>query len=470
MSSPNLASTNRFLPLLLGACGVVALGIFWLTANSDSSLKLRVPGTDQAPGSDLGTNANAVAAGRLSREAGQPANLPGTWPQFRGPERNGISPETVPLARSWQSGPPKELWGVDLGEGYAGAAVQAGRVYVMDYDQTNRQDALRCFSLEDGRELWRFAYANPVKRNHGMSRTTPAVTEKLVVAIGPKCHVACLDPVTGDLRWGLDLVRQYGATVPPWYAGQCPLIDQGKVVLAPGGKEVLLLAVEGETGKPVWTTPNPRGWKMTHSSIMPMEIGGERMYVYCANNGVVGVSAENGSLLWETTDWKISIATVPSPLVLDGGRIFFSGGYNAGSLMLQVSKEGNRYATRTLFRLEPEVFGATQHTPILYENHIYGVRPDGKFVCLTTDGRTVWSGDASGQLGLGPFLLADGVIFAMNDSGMLCLLEATSEKCNLLGKAQVLHGRESWAPLALAGGRLLARDLTRMVCLDVGRR
>lgn len=449
---------------------MVALGIFWLSGRSDGALKLRVPGTDQAPGSELGTNGNAVVAGRLQRKEGQSANLPGTWPQFRGPERNGISPETVPLGRSWPSAAPKELWGVDLGEGYAGAAVQGGRVYVMDYDQTNRQDALRCFSLEDGREIWRFAYANPVKRNHGMSRTTPAVTEKIAVAIGPKCHVVCLDSVTGDLRWGLDLVRQYGATVPPWYAGQCPLLDRGNLILAPGGKAALLLAVEAESGKPVWTTPNPRGWKMTHSSIMPMEIGGERMYVYCANNGVVGVSAENGALLWETTDWKISIATVPSPLVLDGGRIFFSGGYNAGSLMLQVSKAGDRYTTRTLFKLEPEVFGATQHTPILYDNHIYGVRPDGKFVCLTTDGRTVWSGDAAGQLGLGPFLLADGVIFAMNDSGMLCLLEATADKCNLLGKAQVLHGRESWAPLALAGGRLLARDLTRMVCLDVGKK
>jgi outer membrane protein assembly factor BamB len=357
-----------------------------------------------------------------------------------------------------------------MGEGYAGAVVRNGRVYVMDYDQAKRQDALRCLSLEDGQEIWRYLYPVAVKRNHGMSRTAPAVNENLVVGIGPKCHVVCLDPASGELRWGLDLVRQYGATIPPWYAGQCPLIESNSVILAPGGKEALLLAVDGVTGKSMWQSPNPHAWKMTHSSVMAMEVGNERTYVYCANNGVVGVSAKTGAILWETTDWKISIATVPSPLILDDGRIFLSGGYNAGSLMLQIRKDGERFTARPLFKLDATAFGATQHTPVCYQNHIYGVRADGKFVCLNLDGKVVWTSESAPQFGLGPFLLADGVIYAMNDSGLLRLLEATPQKFNLLAQAQVLQGRESWGPLALAGGRLIARDLTRMVCLDVSKR
>lgn len=209
---------------------------------------------------------------------------------------------------------------------------------------------------------------------------------------------------------------------------------------------------------------------MTHSSIVPMEFAGQRMYVYCANNGVVGVSADTGAALWETTDWKISLATVASPLVLEGGRIFLSGGYGAGSLMLQLKKDGNRFLTQTVFRLEASVFGATEHTPILFQDHIYGVRPDGRFVCLDLEGKTAWASGSKQQFGLGSFILADGLIFAMNDSGLLRLIEATPEKYALLAQAQVLKGHESWGPLALAGGRLLARDLTRMVCLDVGRR
>ena len=468
MRRPALAKPT-LVPVLLGLTALVVLVVWWL-GGPGKPLSPRIPGTDKAPGGEPGAGTNAVLMGRLVRSDGQPGTTNGSWPQFRGPNRDAIDPSPASILRQWPASGPLELWSVDLGEGYAGAVVKTGRVYVMDYDQSKRQDALRCLSLEDGREIWRYAYPDPVKRNHGMSRTTPAVSDELLVGFGPKCHVVCLDPLTGQLRWGLDLVRQYGSTVPPWYAGQCPLIDEDKVILAPCGKDVLLMGIDGQTGKVRWTTPNPRGWKMTHSSIMPMNFGGERMYVYCANSGVVGVSARDGSMLWETTEWKISIATVPSPLVLDNGRIFLSGGYDAGSLMLQISKEGERYAVKTLFKLVPQVFGATQHTPLVYENHIYGVRPDGKFVCLDLDGKAAWTSDSGQQFGLGSFILADGLIFAMNDSGLLRLIEASPRKYNLLTQAQVLHGRESWAPLALAGGRLIARDLTKMVCLEVGKK
>jgi outer membrane protein assembly factor BamB len=463
------AKPGLLIPGLLAMAALAVLAL-WFGCGPGKPLALRVPGTDQGPGAELGPHANPVLAGKLIRSDGQPSSLPGAWPQWRGPNRDGSSTETAPLKRALQASEPRELWAIDVGEGYAGAAVLNGLVYVMDYDRDKRQDALRCLSLADGREIWRYAYPNSVKRNHGMSRSVPAVTDKLVVAMGPKCHVVCLNPATGELRWGLDLVRQYGVTVPPWYAGQCPLIERGAVIFAPGGKDALLLAVDGDTGKELWRSPNPHGWKMTHASVMPMEYGGQRMYVYCANNGVVGVSAKDGLILWETTAWKISIATVPSPLVLEGGRIFFTGGYNAGSLMIQLQETNGHFAAKPVFKLEPETFGATQHTPIFHDGHIYGVRADGKFVCLGLDGKVVWTSDSGQQFGLGSFILADGVFFAMNDSGLLRLIEATPEKYVLSGQAQVLKGRESWGPLALAGGRLIARDLTRMVCLDVAKR
>jgi outer membrane protein assembly factor BamB len=200
---------------------------------------------------------------------------------------------------------------------------------------------------------------------------------------------------------------------------------------------------------------------------MPMEVQGERIYVYCANNGVVGVSAKDGKLLWETAAWKISIATVPSPLALPEGKILLSGGYNAGSLMLQVTNIQGRWEARTLFKLDAEAFGATQHTPIFYQNHIYGVRPDGRLVCLDLDGKNLWSSPSSDQFGLGPFIIADGLILAMNDAGLLRLIEASPQQYHRLSEAHVLKGHESWGPLSLADGRLYARDLTRLVCLDI---
>jgi outer membrane protein assembly factor BamB len=452
---------------IAGGVALAAAGLmFWLTRGPDSLL-LRVPGTDRGPDGAAGGGGNPVLAGKATRGPGQPSSLPGLWPQFRGPKRDGISEESVRLLRAWPASGPRQLWSVELGEGYAGPAVRDGRVYLMDYDREKKQDALRCLSLADGQEIWRYAYPVPVKRNHGMSRTVPAVTDKIVVAMGPKCHVVCLDRLSGELRWGLDLVRDFGATVPPWYAGQCPLVDGDSVILAPGGNQALLMAVDSLTGSNRWVTPNPRGWRMTHTSIMATEVAGERMYVYCGHNGVAGVSTRTGEILWETTAWKISIATVPSPVILDGGRIFLSGGYNAGSLMLRVKKDGDRFVAETLFKLEPEVFGATQQTPILYQDHLYGVRPDGKFTCLDLQGKPVWVSDSGQQFGLGPFILADGVFLAVNDSGLLRMIEASPAGYKLLAQAKVLSGRESWGPLAIAGGRLLARDLTQMVCLDL---
>ncbi len=210
---------------------------------------------------------------------------------------------------------------------------------------------------------------------------------------------------------------------------------------------------------------------MTHSSVMPMEFAGRKMYVYCASGGVVGVSREDGALLWETNEWKISIATIPSPIVCGEGRIFLTGGYNAGSMMLQLREEpGGRLVARPLFRLPPKVFDCEQQTPILREGHLYSVRTDGQLACMGLGGELRWASGSAERYGLGPFMSAGGMLFVMNDKGVLSLVDANPEGQSLLARARVLDGHESWGPMALAGGRLLARDLTRMVCLDVRRK
>ena len=479
----NWKTPGVWLPVAAAVLGFATLAVWW-TSNSEGGLKLRIPGTDAAPGSE-GSAPNPVLAGKLIPGGGNPVELPGAWPQFRGPNRDGLAAEPAKLSRDWKTAPPRELWGLDVGEGYAGVAVREGRVYLLDYDRDAKQSALRCLSLADGKELWRYSYPLTIKRNHGMTRTVPVVTDKLVIALDSKCNVFCLDAASGELKWSVSLVREFGATVPEWYAGQCPLVDGDKLILAPGGKTALLLALDLATGKPLWQTPNPREWKMTHSSIVPMDFAGRRLYVYCASKGVVGVDAKDGALLWETADWKIAIATVPSPSPLPDGRIFLTGGYGAGSVMLKLEtnfpltrpsatlspSDGERgapsFSVRTLLKLPPEIFGATQHTPILKDGHLYGARADGRFVCLDLDGKVVWASSPSETFGLGSFLIANDLVLAVNDSGKLRVFEATPARFNLLGEAQPLTNRESWAPMALAGNRLLLRDLTRLVCLDV---
>ena len=461
--------SGAIIPVVLVVIGIISLGL-WLRIRSGADLMERVPGTDNVIGEEPTLQGEGdVFSGKLTTGDGVPADLPGAWPRFRGANFDAISSEKVALMTKWDEGDPKVLWGLDVGEGYAGAAILNGRVYVLDYDAENQADALRCLSLADGKEIWRYSYPMKIKRNHGMSRTVPAVTDKYAVSIGPMCQVLCVDAVSGEFLWAIDLVKEYQTVVPEWYAGQCPIIDGDLAIIAPGS-DAMMIAVDCATGEVVWKTPNPNDWKMTHSSITPMEFAGRKMYVACLSGGVAGISAEDGTVLWETTDWKISIANVPTPVIIGDGRIFLSGGYNSGSMMLRLKEEDGNLIPETLFRLEAKVFGSDQQTPVFYKGHIYGVRPDKQLVCMDLDGNIVWSSGPMNRFGLGPYMIAGGMVYVMDDSGLLTLAKATPSGYNQLAQAQVLQGHDAWGPMAMAGGRLILRDLTRMVCLDVARR
>ena len=455
-----------FGPILMGICATAGIISLWLWLGGDLTVPLeeRVPGMDKT-GEILSTTGSRTGpAGVLIQAGGVPAELTGAWPCFRGEHLDNISTETfAPIPKG---GRFPVFWSIDVGEGFAGAAIREGRVYLLDYDREKKADALRCLSLADSEEIWRYTYPVNVKRNHGMSRTVPFVTDEVVVALGPKCHVTCLDARSGEKKWSLDLVHAYGAEIPPWYAGQNPLIDQNRVILAPGGS-ALMAAFDCQTGETIWETPNPHEWQMTHSSITPMEFNGKRFYVYCASGGVVGVAAEDGRLLWETDEWKIRIANVPSPVILEDGRIFLCGGYEAGSMMLNLEEKEGRIVPNILYRMEAERFGSATQTPLYYKGYFYGVRPDEQLVCFDPEGNEKWASTGAYKFGLGAYMIAGSMIYVLNDMGLLSRVEATPEAFRLVDQTQVLEGSDSWGPIALASGRMILRDLTKMVCLEV---
>ena len=427
---------------------------------------MRLPIAENVPD----TSKEAVSfVGELTTSDGVPSALPGSWPGFRGANLDAIVNEDLPgkLNLGWDADKPKILWEVELGEGYAGAVVDGGRVYVLDYDQEKEGNAIRCLSLDDGKEIWCYFYKEKIKRNHGMSRTIPVVAGDCVITIGPKCYVVCLDKATGELRWKRDLVHEDGAEVPAWYAGQCPLVDGDRLILGVGGKDALVMALDYKTGEVIWKTPNPKGWKMTHSSLVPMDLGNERSYVYCTGGGVVGVSATDGRLLWQYPDWRINIANVPTPLIIDKERIFLCGGYNSGAMMLSVKHAEDKYVPESLFRLDPKVFGSDQQTPIYYKGFIYGVRPDEQLVCMDLDGNIKWTSTSANKFGLGPYTIINSLIYVMDDEGNLTVVKATSDAYEPVTSAKVLEGHESWGPMVFVSGRLIVRDLTRMRCLDI---
>lgn len=458
----------KFCSLILVSLLSIFLLSFWLLSSKTPEIYLREPIPENYPKivddqSDPDANQGTLICG-----SGLPSMEPGSWPQFRGANRDAVT-EGFSIASSWSESGPKILWEIPVGEGHAGAAVHEGRVFLIDYDKALQEDVIRCLSLKDAEEIWRYTYFVKVKRNHGMSRTVPAVDDEFIVTLGPKCHVHCLKAVSGELVWKKSLVTEYGTKIPEWYAGQCPLIEKDRVILAPGGT-CLMTAIELSTGKTIWETPNEDGWHMTHSSILPIEFMGERQYVWCSSGGAVGVSAKTGKILWKLPKWKIKIANIPSPIDLGNGKIFFSGGYNAGAVMCRLTQSDETIIPEIIFQIDAKTFGTDQQTPIFYKGYIYGVIPGGKLACLSQEGERLWVEEAY-NFGLGPYSIIDNKLLVLDDDqskpGELCLFEMDGKGVKKIASSKVLEGHDAWAPMAFVNGKVILRDLTTMICLDL---
>jgi outer membrane protein assembly factor BamB len=450
--------------------------VWWLSSGIYPPVEIDIPGKDNKPAS-LSAEAATVTIGQyFQKSAGTPSSLESSWPRFRGADYDNISKEDIPLNYSWDTKKPGMLWSVSLGEGHAAPAVMNGRVYILDYDESLRSDVLRCLSLDDGREIWRRWYTVIIKRNHGMSRTVPAVSGKYVVTIGPLCHVMCVDALNGDFKWGIDLEKEYGTEIPLWYTGQCPLIENNQAVIAPCGKE-LMIGVDCETGEMLWSTPNSFGLKMSHSSIIPMTYYRKKIYVYSGIGGIVGVSADEhskGQVLFFTEAWNNSVIA-PSPIPFDDGRIFVTAGYGAGSMLLQLSPSGDGFQIDPVYAHSPKQgLAAEQQTPLLYGGMIFSILPKdagqlrNQFICYNPDTQEiVWASGKDNRFGLGPYIIADNKIFILNDDGVLTVLNASLTAFEPLARTQIMEGVDAWGPLAIAGGRMLLRDSTRLFCIDL---
>lgn len=401
----------------------------------------------------------------------------GKWTRFRGSDFDNINKDNIKLINKFPAAGPKILWKHNLGEGHAAPAIYNGKVYILDYLESEKADALRCFSLISGEELWQRKYFVHVKRNHGMSRTVPAVNEKYVISMGPKGHVMCSDPNNGDFLWGIDLVKDFKTEIPFWYTGQCPLLDNDIAIIAPGGKS-LLIAVDCKTGNILWETPNPNNWQMSHSSVMPMILDGKKMYVYAAIGGICGISAsgnDKGKVLWELKDFNPNVVA-PSPLIFDDGKIFMTAGYGAGSILFKVEKNNEDYSVNILQQFKPKNgIASEQQTALFYKDHIFIILPKdagslrNQFVCCKPNDcqDILWTSGKSQRFGLGPYIIADGKFFILNDDGTLTIAKASTKEFIPLDKKRILNGHDAWGPIAIADGKLIMRDSKQMVCIDI---
>ncbi len=469
----------KFLPVTTFVLGLLAVG-WWISYSPLPVMELSLPGADGYihPAGQPDEN---IIIGEYFQELYTMDPARGeNWPGFRGQHHDNIYRNRMPLVSNFSQGGNEILWSVSLGEGHAGPAIWEGLVYLLDYDEEKRADMLRCFSLETGREIWRRWYDVHVRRNHGMSRTVPAVTEDYILTMGPRGHIMCLDRASGDLLWVMDLEKDWGTEIPLWYTGQCPLIDNGVAVIAPGG-DALMIGVDCATGEVLWETPNPGGWEMSHSSVIPYTFGGRKMYVYSAIGGAVGVAAEGpdaGEILWKVPQWNHRVIAA-SPVCMPDGKIFLTAGYGAGSMVLQLHAGGGGFKAEILETFRPgEGLSSEQQTPVYAGGHLFGVLPKdartlrNQFVCVDPADFTsfVWTSGSTARFGLGPFILADDKFYLLDDDGTLYIIEMSLQEFRQLDAMQIIdNGHDAWAPLAMADGYLLLRDSHTMVCIDIKR-
>jgi len=467
--------TINIIIVLVGTIGFVSV-FWWLNTDPTKEFEISVDGTDNR---GEGVPMQEVQIGEhFEKFSSEYLVLNETWTNFRGVDFDNISKSSVKLVEKFGAEGPKILWSMELGEGHSGAAIWKGLAYILDYDEEERADVLRCISLVDGKEQWIRGYDVAIKRNHGMSRTIPTLTEDYIVTIGPKCHVMCLDRKTGDMRWGIDIVKEYNNEIPFWYTGQCPLIDNNVAILATGGS-ALMIAIDCNTGEKLWETPNPHGWKMSHSSIMPFTFNGRKMYVYSSIGALTGVAADGpdaGKVLWETSAWNHSVVA-PSPVCMTDGRIFMTAGYGAGSMMLQLSENNGEFDIQPIDEYKPkEGLACEQQTPILWNDHLIGIVPkDGgqyrnQLVCVhpSDTKKVIWSSGKETRFGLGPYFIADNKLFILNDDGTLTIARPSTQKYLQLEQVSIIeHGHDAWAPFALADGYLLMRDSKTLVCINL---
>ena len=398
-------------------------------------------------------------------------SLAADWPQYLGPSRNGISTETE-LKRSWPEDGTKVLWTFPLGEGFGGATVSDGKVYVLDR-VGSEQDVLRCIDLATGRERWTFAYDAFGEFDRHGSRSVPIIEGDYIYTCGPLGHVHCIDKHTHKAVWKKNVWKDFGGReIPRWGISQNPLIYRDMLILATQTEKAGVVAYEKLKGTIRWASPVLPG-RVGYVSPKFINIGGDDQLVMIPTMGaVVGIELRNGKFLWSYDGWQCRIP-VPNVTEIGDGRIFITGGYKAGSAMIKVEKKDGAFVVRELYKVDYREFGTHVHPAILYKGHLYAhcstnETRDG-MVCMDLDGNVKWQTKRSPLFDKGGFILVDGLILSVDgNEGFLYLIEPDPKGFRELASAKLLDTDLCWAPLALSGGKLLIRDQKQIKCVVVG--
>lgn len=402
----------------------------------------------------------------------------GDWPQWRGPDRNGISPEQN-LNWDWEQNKPKLLWTAEgVGNGYAGVAIQNNRIYTTGNGEVSQ--AVTAFDANNGERIWFTKLTKDVpKHGYEGARCTPAVEGDHLYVISSNGDLFCLKTEDGSIVWEKNFVQEWdGKMMSKWGFSESPLIDGDWVLCTPGGDDAMMVALDKKTGEEIWRSPAPTGTEAGkdgagYASIMVTEAAGVKQYVQMTGRGVIGVRASDGKLLWNYNKIANAVANIPD-VVPFGDDIFCSTGYGTGAALIHLSPNGDGVKAEEVYFLNASTFQNHHGGMVRLGEYIYAGQGhnNGFPICLhIPTGEVKWGGKIRGVgKKSAAIAAADGHLIYRYQSGELASVKATPDGYELVGKFKPeIVNPPAWAHPSISNGKLYLREQGALMCYDISK-
>jgi outer membrane protein assembly factor BamB len=407
-----------------------------------------------------------------------PDSRSGEWPQWRGPNRDGVSKDTGLLTQWPASGPPLAWKATGLGAGFSSLAIAGGKIFTLGDREGSQQ--LIALNGNDGKILWT-TRVGPVWEDQFLGpRSTPTVDGNRVYALGTEGDLVAVDAATGKEVWRKNMERDFGGRVmSSWKWSESPLVDGDRLIVTPGVPSAMLVALDKKTGKEIWRATAPglgaNGKDGAgYSSVVISNGGGVKQYVQLTGRGLVGIRASDGKFLWGYNQVANGTANISTPVV-KGDYVFASTGYQTGSALLKLSKSGDGVTAQEVYFLPSKTFQNHHGGFVLIGNHIYAGHGHnrGYPICLEmATGKVVWGGEGSEVKGPGTgsaaVTAADGHLYFRYQNGKMALIEATPQGYREKGAFDIPGvDKPSWSAPVVLGGKLYLREQDTLYVYNV---